>query len=218
MKSRLRRCRMRGLTLLELLLTVVIFSLVITIFSQAVFQISLFERASARSMGGWQRQWASGFALDDYFRGLVLAPDAKESQATGSARSFVAWWVEQAGGAAGRPVQIAMFLREIGSAGKSESQGWGLFAAAQESGGEVLLARWNVAVSFEFINSAGLVDSVWPPLTSDATTVAYEVLPRAVRVVNAQHAIMHQWVYSGLTQPGLARMNAGAALGLGVGQ
>lgn len=211
----MRIWRQQGLTLLELLLTVVIFSLVITVFSQAMFQIGLFERASARSAGGWQRQWAAGFALDDYFHALVLAPEAQQPPASGGARSFSAWWVEQAGDAAGRPVPVALSIRRQKA---TQGAGWDLFVAAQ-GGAEVMLAHWEREVSFQFINSSGEASDVWPPLSSDPGVVSYEALPRAVQVLEKdRRVVVHQWVFDGLTQPGLARSSTSVPFGRGATQ
>lgn len=213
-----RSCRQRGLTLLELLLTVVIFSLVITVFSQAMFQIGLFERASARSAVGWQRQWVTGFGVDDFFHGLVLAPEAAQPPASGSPRSFSAWWLEQADADAGRPVPVTLSVRKLESKDAQTPAAWGMFMVSQ-GGDEIMLARWEQEVSFQFMNSAGEVFDVWPPLTSAPETVTYEALPRAVQVVDSvRRSIVHRWVFAGLTQPGLAQAGLRGPFGLGVTQ
>ena len=210
------RVRQHGLTLLELLLTVVIFSLVISVFSQAVFQISLFERASARSMGGWQQQWGTGYGLDDYFRGMVIAPEGKDPLAKGDASQFSGWWVEQAGALAGRPVPVTLELRPLSVStlqARVAAEPWGLFEL-KEGAAPVILARWDVAVQFEFANGVGGAQATWPVLNTGAATVADEALPAVVRVVNAQRQIMHQWVYAGVTQPGLTRATSAAPFGM----
>lgn len=205
----------RGLTLIELLVTVLIFSLVITVFSQAMFQVGQFERASARSAVGWQRQWDTGFGADDFFHGMTLPPEASQQPATGNYRQFSAWWLEQADSAAGRPVLVTLVIRKLESADQLTRADWGMFLAAQGSA-EILLARWGREVNFEFINTAGEVLSVWPSLTSTPQTVAYEALPRAVQVVDsARQVLLHRWVFAGLTQPGLAQSNLGVPFGFG---
>ncbi|MBC7618886.1 MAG: prepilin-type N-terminal cleavage/methylation domain-containing protein [Candidatus Saccharibacteria bacterium] len=211
------RTRQHGLTLLELLLTVVIFSLVISVFSQAVFQISLFERASARSMGGWQQQWGTGYGLDDYFRGMVIAPEGKDPLVQGSASQFSAWWVEQAGAMAGRPVPVTLELRPLSAStlqARVAAEPWGLFEL-KDGAAPVMLARWDAAVQFEFANGAGESQATWPALNTGAVNVTDEALPAVVRVVNAQRQIMHQWVYAGATQPGLTRATSAAPFGMG---
>lgn len=211
------RDKQHGLTLLELLLTVVIFSLVISVFSQAVFQISLFERASARSMGGWQQQWGTGYGLDDYFRGMVIAPEGKDPLVQGNASQFSGWWIEQAGAMAGRPVPVTLELRPLSAStlqARVAAEPWGLFEL-KEGAAPAMLARWDAAVQFEFANGAGEVQATWPILNTGAATVADEALPAVVRVVNSQRQIMHQWVYAGTTQPGLTRATSAAPFGMG---
>lgn len=212
-----RRALQHGLTLLELLLTVVIFSLVISVFSQAVFQISLFERASARSMGGWQKQWGTGYGLDDYFRAMVMAPEGKDPLVQGNASRLSAWWVEQAGALAGRPVPVTLELRPLSEStlqARLATEPWGLFEL-KDRVAPVMLARWDAAVQFEFVNAAGESQVTWPVLNTGAASVADEALPAVVRVVNSQRQIMHQWVYAGATQPGLARATSAAPFGMG---
>ena len=211
------KAKQYGLTLLELLLTVVIFSLVISVFSQAVFQISLFERASARSMSGWQQQWGTGYGLDDYFRGMVIAPEGKDPLVQGNSSQFSAWWVEQAGTMVGRPVQVRLELRPLSAStlqARVAAEPWGLFEL-NDAVEPVMLARWDTAVQFEFANVAGESLATWPVLNTGAVTVADEALPAVVRVVNAQRQIMHQWSYAGNTQPGLTRATSAAPFGMG---
>ena len=194
----MRRATQAGLTLLELLLTVVIFSLVVTIFSQAIFQIGVFERASVYSMGGWQREWTKGFALDDYFKSQVLVPEAKLPQASGGPRFFKTWWLERAGEATGRPVQVELALRAL-EPGKPDT---GLFMQTQGAP-EVQVAQWERSVSFEFVNGAGDVSDSWPVNSTGPAAVTDEVLPRIVRLLDAKKTLIHQWSFQGLTQPGL---------------
>ena len=211
------KAKQHGLTLLELLLTVVIFSLVISVFSQAVFQISLFERASARSMSGWQQQWGTGYGLDDYFRGMVIAPEGKDPLVQGNASQFSGWWVEQAGANAGRPVQVSLELRPMSTStlqARVAAEPWGLFEL-KEGAEPAMLARWDAAVQFEFANAVGEPQATWPVLNTGVANVTDEALPAVVRVVNAQRQIMHQWVYAGNTQPGLARATSAAPFGMG---
>jgi len=204
-----RRRTQRGLTLMELLVTVVIFSLVITVFSQAMFQVSLFERTSARNMGVWQRDWASGFGLDDYFRSQVLAPEAKEPQTLGDSQIYHTWWLEQAGDGLGRPVPVDLALRPLGRAASE----WGLFARSKD-GAELQLARWPTEVRFRFVDASGRVSDVWPSPQAAADVVVQETIPRAVQLVDAQEALVHQWVYPGITQGALAQYSRGQTSGL----
>jgi prepilin-type N-terminal cleavage/methylation domain-containing protein len=207
-----------GLTLIELLVTVVIFSLVITVFSQAMFQVGQFERASARSAVGWQRQWDTGFGADDFFHGMTLPPEAVHPLATGSYRRFSGWWLEQADTAFGRPVPVTLAIRKLETSEQSTGADWGMFLVTQDRA-EVLLARWDREVNFEFINTSGDVLSVWPSSTSTPQSVSFEALPRAVQVVDsARRILVHRWVFAGQTQPGLAQSSLGVPFGFGATQ
>ena len=196
----------RGLTLLELLLTMVIFSLVIGIFSQALFQISLFSQAASRAGDRWQKGWATGFGLDDYFASLRF-PDTSGSQGfEGTANELIVWWVAQSSAQEGQPVRARLTLRPMARVGTSRhdsDESWGLYVA-EGSGTDTLRARWPHPVSFRFLNSAGLLYSVWPQSAQPALSVRQETLPRAVWVVDGRGAIAHAWTFGGLTQPGLA--------------
>jgi len=197
----------RGLTLIELLLTFLIFSLVIAIFSQAVFQISLFARSSARTTSMWQQRWATGFALDDYFSGLVVHGAGTDNLAAiGGPDQFATWWVERAGEEAGLPIRVRLSLRSLGGDGRDGR--WGMYLDRGDATDE-LAARWEYRVSFRYIDSKGSMFTAWPPPLQRARGVQDEALPRAVWVVDDRGAIAHAWHFGGLTQPNLAqRRNA----------
>lgn len=208
--------RQRGLTLIELLLTVVIFSLVIAIFSQALFQVALFSQAATRVAAGWQQRWSTGFALDDQFAALSLLVVPGEERAVGNASEFTVWWSELSGDRAGLPVRVRLSLRpgprdslpmgrgaeDAGNGRAAAATPWLLFASDGQ-GNEVARARWSGAVMFRYQNSAGDVMPTWPAPTAPASDVRFESLPRGVQIVDANGALVHVWVYAGLTQPGL---------------
>jgi hypothetical protein len=146
---------------------------------------------------------------------MVLVPEATQPLASGSYRRFSAWWLEQADPATGRPVPVTLMLRKLAPKDQLTETDWGMFLVAQDRT-EILLARWEREVNFQFINSAGQVSSEWPPLTSAPQTVSFEALPRAVQVVDsARQFLLHRWVFAGLTQPALAQSNLGGPFGLG---
>jgi len=210
---RFRHGGQRGLTLIELLLTFLIFSLVIAIFSQAVFQISLFARSSARTTTMWQERWATGFALDDYFSGLVLPGAGRADLETiGGPDQLATWWVERAGENEGLPERVTLSLRAL--AADERSGRWGLYLG-HEGTADKLAARWEYRVSFRYVDSKGSMFTAWPPPLQRARGVQDEALPRAVWVVDDRGAIAHVWHFGGLTQPTLAQRSGAFAPGSG---
>jgi len=189
----------RGLTLLELLLTVVIFSLVIGIFSQALFQISQFARASASTAGLWQQRWLSGYALDEVFVAMTLPTAAGDPGASGDSTTFSTWWTEGAGAQAGRPIRVQLRLRPLNA--QAGPTAWGLFVDDGNSN-ESLRARWDFPVGFRYGDAAGGTASAWPP-RREAADIRDEALPRTLWVVDETGAIAHAWTYLGLTQSAL---------------
>ena len=206
MKHRCTPSAPRGLTLLELLLTMVIFSLVIGIFSQALFQISLFSQAATRAGGQWQHGWASGFALDDYFSSLRFQDTPGSQRIEGTSYELTVWWIAQSSSQEGRPVRAQLVLRRMPAARtdlQEKEASWGLYLTDAD-GSESLRARWPYPVSFRYSNLQGQSYLAWPPASEGPLDVRRETLPRSVSVVDGRDAIAHAWAVRGLTQPGLA--------------
>lgn len=196
----------RGLTLLELLLTLVIFSLVIAIFSQALFQIGQFSQAASRAGDRWQQGWSSGFALDSYFASLRFPDQPGSQRSEGTDNELTVWWIAQSSSREGLPVRAHLVLRPLATSDTSRgnaNESWGLFVS-EDDGVEALFARWPHPVSFQYLNSGGELHAAWPQPLQGLTSVRLETLPRAVRVVDGRGAIAHAWTFGGLTQPGLA--------------
>lgn len=192
----------QGLTLLELLLTVTIFSLVVAVFSQALFQVGVLERATARHLGQWQREWLQGFALDDYFAAQVEDLTVAAKSVQGDATHYRSTWVEQAGRGLGRVQAVTLTLR----AQTSSDTGWELALQSGEEP-ETVLAQWARPVQFRFVDARGRSSQSWP----GAQTAPGETVPSAVQLVDGNAALLHHWHFAGWTQPALVRPGAAAA-------
>lgn len=193
----------RGLTLLELLLTVTIFSLVIAVFSQALYQVAVLERATARHLGLWQREWIQGFALDDYFAAQAEDQAAAAPVAQGDVSRYQTSWVEQAGRDVGRVQAVVLRLR----AQPAPAAGWELLMKSGDAE-EVSLAQWPRPVQFRFLDVRGHTSERWP---GDQAAPG-ETLPTAVQLVDVGNgALLHHWNFSGWIQPGLVRSGSAAA-------
>ncbi len=202
MKAAFARHREQGLTLLELLLTVTIFSLVVAVFSQALFQVGVLERATARHLGQWQREWLQGFALDDYFAAQVEDLAIPVRTVEGDATHYRSTWVEQAGRSLGRVQAVTLTLRAQAPAGP----GWELVLQSGEEP-DAVLAQWAQPLQFRFVDARGRSSERWP----GAQTAPGETVPSAVQLVDANAALLHHWPFAGWTQPSLVRPGAAAA-------
>ena len=208
----LRRRAVRGLTLIELLLTLVIFSLVLGVFSQALFQVAQFERSFERNTMQWQKVWNTGFALEEVFDRLQLLPESRGAAVKGSELLFEATGVSNVAGQEGQAVRWVMLLKPspAESTDPLAPPAWGLWLKLQplqELAGAGLLgtterevARWPSPVRFEYVNFAGAGYANWPPLNaglsgSAAASNALDAqwLPSAVRVVSQQGRLMYVW-------------------------
>lgn len=214
----------RGLTLIELLLTLVIFSLVIGVFSQALFQVAQFERRFDGNTMRWQTTWNTGFALDGVFDRVQLLPETRGTDVKGGERQFEATGVSDLPGQEGVVVRWVMQLKPAaGQAGAAVANpAWGLWlkvqplqetgAASLASAQEREVARWPGKVRFEFVDMKGAGSTVWPPLGALATPNAYdaEALPSAVRVVSSEGRLMHAWAVKAPAQRSALQRNTGA--------
>lgn len=200
----------RGLTLLELLVTMVIFSLVIGVFAQALHQISLVERRSSDIAKQWPRLWQQGFAVDDAYKTHQAVSRKGDFEASGDSRRFEALWVVETGEYAGRSVRAELRLRperELDPQ-RAASESWVLTRRWIEDPnlkltrlelGETVQAKWPFAVRFRYLSATASPSENWPPLRTRAGGRFVEGTPRAIQLLSADGSLAHMWLFRGNT-------------------
>lgn len=156
-----------GLTLIELLISLVILGFVVTIMSGAFFQVGQVVRVAENVNGQFQPQWVRLNALKDVVANLVL-PENVEHPFTGDSRSFDSYSLSLPQGDWGTVQAFKVKLEDRPQGGTDL-----LLGAGDEKA--VVVASWDIPVQLEYLMVDGSAESMWPPLGKKV-----EDLPRGV--------------------------------------
>ena len=216
----------RGLTLLELLLTLLIFSLVMGVFSQALVQVARFERSFAAGTVLWQQSRITGLAAADMVQGVRLQGTRGDDGAKGQALRWESDAYAPLPGLTGVPLRMTLELRQVAG----DAKAWSLWAVYQTDAASIKpapsavglaslggpgmeLARWEQPVRFEYVDARGQASEVWPTLgRADEGFLQTELLPRTIRVVSERGQLMHAWQLRGAVQRVELTRNPAAAM------
>lgn len=177
----------RGLTLVELLVSMVIMGFVMTLVAQAVFQVGHIVRVADESVIRLGERWRAGWSLLPIMNNLVAPVEAGDRPLVGTAVRFeghstVSLWGDDTGV---HPVVFA--LRPDGQKGTEmvyESVG-GRTGVGDR--GQVL-ARWPGRIELRYQATRGTEEIQWPPLTR--TVLDGVLLPESIRLIDVGSGAM----------------------------
>ncbi len=188
-----RSGRQRGLTLMELLVSMAILSLVMALVAQAVSQTALVARAAQDSAQELHSSWNKGWVLRDLFSNLAAAPEGGDEPLKGAADRISGLSLASISGTAqgvqafrlrlerDRQSQQTLLIDEL----------W-----APTGGGEprpAVIARFDKPVEFAFQDAAGRLHDEWPTAAFDPKDVHAAVLPRAIVLRESQNKEPLMW-------------------------
>lgn len=182
MKRRSNGRRHRGLTLVELLVAMVIFSLVMGLVAQAVSQVGQVVRVADEASQALGTRWSRGSAVSAAFANLVAPLEAGDRPFVGQPGSIE--------GSTSQPLEAP----NLGVAGlalrlrPNDGRTGGAVLDARFGAGEGewrAVARFEGSAEFAYRNRVGEWVPQWPQLTARPTEVP-ELLPSAVMVRDAQ--------------------------------
>lgn len=174
-----------GLTLIELLVSLVILGFVVTVMSGAFFQVGQVVRIAEGVNGQFQPRWLHQNALNDLVGNLVI-PDGDDRPFTGDADSFEGYslslpradWGEM------QKFRVALVPRDGGR---------DLTVAAGDEK-PIVIASWEVPVQFEYVAVNGAPQSMWPPFGKSQDRLPSGVV---VRNVNGEQMVQLTAAFSG---------------------
>jgi len=143
-----------GLTLIELLVSLVILGFVITVMSGAFFQIGQVVRIAESVNGQFQPRWVHMYALTDVVANLYM-PDREEKPFVGDAAGFRAFSLSVPQGDWGQlqPVQVSIVANGVGSD----------LTVAMADEKPIVVASWDAPMEFGYLAVDGSTESMWPP-------------------------------------------------------
>lgn len=193
-RSACSRCRpaqaQRGLTLVELLVSMVILGFVMLLVSETVKQVAQVARAADDTTRGFSERWASGWSASGLFANLVVPPEAGEQAAfKGDPTRVEGYTAQPLSGSESGMEPFSLELRASDDGRRTE-----LTAPAgtrDGSGANAAVARFPGRAEFAFIDRQGRTQATWPPFTRTGETP--EELPRVVLIREASTNNVLMW-------------------------
>lgn len=166
-----RTLQQSGMTLIELLVSLVILGFVVTIMSGAFFQVSQVVRIAENVNGQFQSQWVRSHALTDLVGNLVLLPDT-EIPFEGDASGFEGYSLSLPQSDWGSVQQFKAKLEKRPHGGADLT----VVVGDQKP---VLIASWDIPIKLEYLAVDGTSQAMWPPFGKVTKEMPAGVVVRA---------------------------------------
>lgn len=160
-----------GMTLIELLVSLVILGFVVTIMSGAFFQISQVVRIAETVNGQFQPKWVRLHALTDLVGNLVL-PLNIEHPFQGDALGFEGYSLSLPQSDWGNVQQFRTKLANRDHGGMELT-----VLVGDEK--PVVIASWDIPIKLEYLAADGSSQSMWPPFGKASNEMPMGVVVRA---------------------------------------
>lgn len=204
-----QRCQ-HGMTLIELLVTVVILGFAVGIMSGAFSQIAQMLRVSTEQSNGFLGRWNQSRALYDMVSNMVIDP-ALEQPFSGQPMQLDMVTLALPDG----PRGVARRARLRLNPSQTDDDSTDLLLenpAAADKPSPIALTRFPDRLEFRFVDHKGQEHTQWPP----SGTAVYRALPSAIliRQVDGNRLVVRMAAYEG----NLSLNNNNMAKAFGVGQ
>ena len=190
------RALQAGLTLVELLVSMVILGFVMTLVSEAVFQVAQIARAADATTRGLSARWGAGWSASGLFANL-LAPEepADKPPMVGSPTQVTGYTAQPMnGGDTGiEPFELQLSPASSTRPGELPTTELTVITPGdnRRSSSSQVVASFPGRAEFAYIDRSGTTLPVWPPLTRNEA--APEDLPRVVMVRDAASGQVLMW-------------------------
>jgi general secretion pathway protein J len=173
--------RQQGLTLIELLVTMVLLSFIVALMSSAFVQISQMLRISSEHGNGFSGRWVQSRALNDIVANMVVDP-ALPVPLTGAPTRVSLTTLSLPPSANGIAQRATLVLRSVNDGATALQIAPTLNTTARSEGIGFELARFTGRLSFIYLDAQGREHAQWPPL--GATQL--DKLPTAIGLRDAE--------------------------------
>jgi general secretion pathway protein J len=176
------RKRQAGLTLVELLVSMLILGFVLTLVSQAVFQVSQITRTAQNATAELTGRWAGGWTVGPVLANLVAPSEAPLGKAfEGSAVRLSGYTTLPIDGSQTGVKAFALDLVASFDGPTTTTLRASPPSVASDRPGSDTVARFAGRAEFAYLDATGQLQPQWPPITVSATREPDE-LPQAVVV------------------------------------
>lgn len=173
------RKRVRGLTLIELLVSLTIMAFVMTLVSQAVFQVGQIVRVADESVVHLAARWSRGWAASTLLANLAAPREGKLAPMTGSTTELAGYSTAPVDAPDAGVQPFGLRLRDDASGNGSEL----LYLPARPAAQPIVIAHWPVRVEFRYRAADGLRSDRWPTWTRSGRDTV--LLPAAVELTES---------------------------------
>ena len=178
-----------GLTLIELLVSLVILGFVVTIMSGAFFQIAQVVRVAEKVNGEFQAQWVRLNALTDLVANLAL-PVENLQPFVGNSAGFEGFSLSLPQGDWG--IAQAFTVKLVQTKQSSE------LTVSASASQPMVVAAWDEPMVLEYLSVDGSTHSIWPPFGRTVDLMPSGVV---VRATSGKRQIQLVAPYAGLRNP-----------------
>lgn len=157
--------RQRGLTLVELLVSLLIMGFVLTLVSQAIYQVAQVARSAQEVGEDLAGRWAGGWAAAPVIANLVAPIESPVGEAfVGSPARLAGYSTQPPFGTDSGVRRFALELRLGDDARSSElvASEPGEFGRAVD---QAVIARFDARAEFGYRDASGTLSPVWPAVT-----------------------------------------------------
>ncbi len=180
-----------GLTLVELLVSMVILGFVMLLVSETVKQVAQVARAADDTTRGFSQRWAGGWTASGLFANLVIPPEAGEQAAfKGDPKRVEGYTLKPLSGSDAGMAAFALELQPSADGARTELTTL-LDGDTGVNQRTAAVARFAGRAEFAYVDRLGRTQSAWPPVTRAGDTP--EELPRVVVIRDVATSGILMW-------------------------
>ncbi len=174
-----------GLTLVELLVSMVILSLVMVLVSQALFQAAKVAQVAESASAQLHSRWGQGWAARDLLSNVAAPPEGGEKPFVGDAKSISAYSLQPLDRQVFGPMKFTLEIQPDSVAASAPKSMLLRYTAGDARPGDMAaktetVARLPLKVEFAYLDARGQWLEAWPPLIDKSKTTQEQALPRGV--------------------------------------